>query len=132
VSGQSSLRETMADAWGSKVAGRWETDHPPVSQEEKVALFGGLATQVCQTNHPVIDPSALTSVSSTARAGANDPHSPGWMTLDRVVLTEPRVQAALGCEPDPKYNCLKSLGTSGKFQSKPIEPSDLENARTVR
>lgn len=127
VVGKSHAQEAMADAWGSKVLGRWLTLNPPQNLDQKMAA---IFWRMPCSNQPVFPSNDTNSASVRAKAYLDDPHPSGMVLLNKIILTEPRVQASMGCEPDTQLDCLRTLGTQGPIKATPAADKGTEEGTT--
>lgn len=104
----SQVGEVMSDAWAAKVLGRYLEENPPKTDLEKKATIGFFAAGACSPTRP--------RGMVAGSMGHNHPFP--RERLDEIFLAEPRVQAALGCQPPAGGNvCLRSIGTNSNSRS---------------
>lgn len=97
--GSPEIREAMADAWGSKVLGRYFEKNPPRNEQERLAPFAVYYPSICgEQDPPSID---------LQRA-----HPYGRERADMIILTDHRVRKAYGCPAQGQQrDCLRFMGT---------------------
>lgn len=96
---KSQYDEAAADIWGTKVLGRYLETHPLKSEADRFAAFIFQADAVCKESVAGNIPTNM---------GA---HPPDRDRLEKILLTDVRIQRALGCKGDPKNHCLNTVGT---------------------
>ena len=128
--GPSQISEAASDAHGARVLGRWLKENPPKTDEDRLAVVAFFGNEQCTLENPAAaDDSRLQDLFFIQRVLAinkNQPHPENHSRLERILLTEPRVQAAMGCKGDPKYNCFAEQLPSGAASSEPVSGSGVE------
>lgn len=131
----SHMCEAMADAWSAKVLGRYLEKSPPKSKIEKLATFAWDFRTTCfgknsaakgeASEVPLV---AVTKILMEDSAG----HPSNRMRSDRIVLTEPRIQKAMGCEPVAQTDCVSKLGVQGPVApvEKRVSPNKKSGTQT--
>lgn len=124
--GKTQVQEAMSDLWSAKVLGRWLTKYPPKTREEKAAALATFTTDYCSVaGKPLrnVGDANQFDIVSLAERSAESSHPFSRLRADRIHLTEPRIQRALGCR-DMKYaSCTKFIGTQGSLAPGQRAPS---------
>jgi len=123
----SQMPEVMSDAWGAKVYGRWLAENPPKSDLDKLSSISLHASYACRF---LTTPDSFTNIAN-AVSEINSRHSIDSKRADLTVLSDPRAQTALGCRPQSQNNCMRLLGTSGKFGKARSSQVDSHNKSGV-
>lgn len=126
LAGGSQMTEVMADAWGAKALGRWLKEHPPKTEIEKIGSISTFAEDVCDAVQSVDSPGVVMKVSDLRdrmEHFSREPHPPARARLNSVILTEPRVQEALGCKSTAAPSCLALIGGASTSPASPTSPA---------
>lgn len=124
--GTNHMLEAIPDAWSAKVMGKWLSENPPKTEIDKVAPFAYDLPAVCGpiTNAPdKVASLSVEDIKQIAITDMNEVHPSNRVRMDKLALTEPRIQKALGCEPIPNANCLTLIGTNGDVAARKAAPT---------
>lgn len=113
----SHMGEVMCDAWSGKVLAKWFDKNRPKTVLEKVSSFGVEAASACDASvQKALDNPGKFSLSSipVVTSETLELHPPWKPRAEKILFSDPGMQAVLGCEPDPMQNCLSKMGASAK------------------
>lgn len=108
------IQETIADMWGGRSLAAYNEKQPPENAMDTISTFSMFLEKVCG---PEAD---------KHEAGKNDEHRPGRQRWDEIILTNPRLQRVLGCEPKHP-TCDQDHGPAGTGQG-----TGPQNSTTTR
>ena len=114
---QTQMGEAVSDWFGSKALGEFLATQKLESQEDRLAPFAFFAAAICLERSGLEKP--VTTVAGTADEVRKDLrkdagfHPASIMRLEKVMLADPRVRAAMGCSGETiASTCSHSIGGS--------------------
>lgn len=123
IGGPSQSGEAVADMLGAKVLGKYLSENPPKTIEEKIGAISAMSAGACQER------AALDEGFSLDVPPEPNPHPYPRERLDGIYLTDARVRKALGCAQPAGKSCLTKMGPTPSTSSADESPGSGTGGR---
>jgi hypothetical protein len=108
---KSQMGEAMSDAWSSKVLARWMEKNPPKNDMERLAPMAMFLAAYCKERPTVSTAPTTGEILDLAVDAMTRAHPYHRERAEKIFLTEPNLQKAIGCKPIQNFSCVDLLGS---------------------
>jgi hypothetical protein len=121
------MGEMSSDVWGARALGKWLENHPPITTEEKMAPLASFFVSFCalkkragSTDSAKLNLDSILTAHGKVSAAR---HPASRIRADKIYLSDPRIQKALGCRPVEDSACFDK---SFKSKATPVQTVEAQ------
>ena len=126
------MGEMSSDVWGARALGKWLENHPPITTEEKMAPLASFFVSFCalkkRTGSTAVNLNLDSILAAHGKVSAAR-HPASRIRADKIHLSDPRIQKALGCRPVEDSACFDK---SFKTKATPVQTVEAQPTESAK